>query len=132
MEYKKLTPNLVVNDVEASLNFYQTVLGFERGMTVPEQAPYVFGSVTSGSVEIFFNDKKMVGEDYPPLVARPIGGTLTLFLEVKGIEEVLSRVEKGGARIVMPLKTQFYGMREFAFEDPEGWVVTIAERVESV
>jgi uncharacterized glyoxalase superfamily protein PhnB len=29
----------------------------------------------------------------------------------------------------MSLKTQFYGMREFAFEDPEGWVVTIAERV---
>ena len=35
MKYQKLTPNLVVNDVEASLNFYQTVLGFERGMTVP-------------------------------------------------------------------------------------------------
>jgi hypothetical protein len=23
---------------------------------------------------------------------------------------------------------QFYGMREFAFEDPEGWVITIAEK----
>jgi uncharacterized glyoxalase superfamily protein PhnB len=130
MKYQKLTPNLVVNDVEASLNFYQTVLGFERGITVPEQAPYVFGSVTSGSVEIFFNDKKAVETDYPPLVARAIGGTLTLFLEVEGIEEVLSRIEKSSARIVMPLKTQFYGMREFAFEDPEGWVVTIAERAE--
>ena len=129
MKYQKLTPNLVVNDVEASLNFYQTVLSFERGMTVPEQAPYVFASVTSGSVEIFFNDKKAVGEDYPPLAAGKIGGTLTLFLEVEGIEDVLSRVEKSAARVVMPLKNQFYGMREFAFEDPEGWIVTIAERV---
>jgi uncharacterized glyoxalase superfamily protein PhnB len=129
MKYQKLTPNLVVNDVEASLNFYETVLGFERGMTVPEQAPFVFGSVTSGSVEIFFNDKKAVGEDYPPLAAGKIGGTLTLFLEVEGIEDVLSRVEKSKARVVMPLKTQFYGMREFAFEDPEGWIVTMAERV---
>jgi uncharacterized glyoxalase superfamily protein PhnB len=129
MKYQKLTPNLVVNDVEASLNFYETVLGFERGMTVPEQAPFVFGSVTSGAVEIFFNDKKAVGEDYPPLAAGKIGGTLTLFLEVEGIEDVLSRVEKSKARVVMPLKTQFYGMREFAFEDPEGWIVTMAERV---
>ena len=129
MKYQKLTPNLVVSDVEASLNFYETVLGFERGMTVPEQAPFVFGSVTSGSVEIFFNDKKAVGEDYPPLAAGKIGGTLTLFLEVEGIEDVLSRVEKSKARVVMPLKTQFYGMREFAFEDPEGWIVTMAERV---
>ena len=129
MKYQKLTPNLVVNDVEASLNFYQTVLGFERGMTVPEQAPYVFASVTSGAIEIFFNDKKAVGEDYPPLAAGKIGGTLTLFLEVEGIEELLSRVEKSRARVVMPIKTQFYGMREFAFEDPEGWIVTVAERV---
>ena len=29
----------------------------------------------------------------------------------------------------MPLTTQFYGMREFGFVDPEGWMVTVAERV---
>jgi uncharacterized glyoxalase superfamily protein PhnB len=29
----------------------------------------------------------------------------------------------------MPMKQQFYGMREFAFEDPEGWVITIAEKI---
>ena len=29
----------------------------------------------------------------------------------------------------MPVKDQFYGMREFAFEDPEGWIITIAERI---
>lgn len=29
----------------------------------------------------------------------------------------------------MPLKQQFYCMREFAFEDPEGWEITIAERM---
>jgi uncharacterized glyoxalase superfamily protein PhnB len=85
--------------------------------------------VTNDGIEIFFNDKRAVGEDYPPLVARPIGGTLTLFMEVAGIEEILKAVENSGVKIVMPLKTQFYGMREFAFEDPEGWVVTIAERV---
>jgi uncharacterized glyoxalase superfamily protein PhnB len=48
---------------------------------------------------------------------------------VEGIEEVLAAVQKSGARITMPLKEQFYGMREFAFEDPEGWVITIAERI---
>lgn len=129
MKYQKLTPNLVVQDVAASIEFYRNVLGFERGMVVPEKAPYVFASVTSGTVEIFFNDKKAVREEFPALAEGSIGGTLTLFLEVDGIEEILSRVEKSGSRIVMPLKTQFYGMREFAFEDPEGWIITIAERV---
>jgi uncharacterized glyoxalase superfamily protein PhnB len=31
----------------------------------------------------------------------------------------------------MPLKTQFYGMREFAVEDPDGHILTFAERVDA-
>jgi len=131
MKFQKLTPNLVVGDVAASMQFYRSVLGFQPAITVPDEPPYVFGSVTSGSVEIFFNDRKAVAEDYPPLGARPAGGALTLFMEVEGIEEVLAAVQKSGTKIVMPLKQQFYGMREFAFEDPEGWIITIAERVKS-
>jgi len=129
MKFQKLTPNLVVRDVAASMDFYRSALGFEPAITVPEQPPYVFGSVTSGGVEIFFNDQKAVASEYPALGARPIGGSLTLFIEVEGIEEVLTAIQKHGAKITMPLKEQFYGMREFAFEDPEGWIVTIAERV---
>jgi uncharacterized glyoxalase superfamily protein PhnB len=89
----------------------------------------VFGSVTAGGVELFFNDQKAVAEDYPALGSKPIDGSLTLFMEVEGIEEVLAAVQKNGAKITMPLNEQFYGMREFAFEDPEGWVITIPERV---
>lgn len=129
MKFQKLTPNLVVRDVTASMEFYRSVLGFEPAIKVPDEPPYVFGSVTSGGVEIFFNDRKAVAEDYPPLGARPAGGALTLFVEVEGIEEVLTAVQKSRAKIVMPLKQQFYGMREFAFEDPEGWIITIAERI---
>ena len=131
MKFRKLTPNLVVRDVAASMEFYRSVLGFQSAITVPEQAPYVFGSVTSGNVEIFFNDQKAVAEDYPELGSKPIGGSLTLFIEVEGIEEVLARIQKSPAKITMPLKDQFYGMREFAFEDPEGWEVTVAERIKN-
>ena len=129
MRFQKLTPNLVVRDVAASMEFYRSVLGFQPAITVPDQPPYVFGSVTAGGVEIFFNDQKVVAKDYPALGAKPIGGSLTLFMEVEGIEEILAAVKKNGSRITMPLKEQFYGMREFAFEDPEGWVITIAEKM---
>jgi uncharacterized glyoxalase superfamily protein PhnB len=130
MKYTKLTPNLVVRDVQAAVKFYESVLGFQKGMSVPDEPPLVFASVTNGTgVEIFFNDQKMVGEDYPPLAKDPLGGTLTLFIECEGIEQILGAVEKSGAKVIMPLKTQFYGMREFAFQDPEGWIVTMAERV---
>jgi uncharacterized glyoxalase superfamily protein PhnB len=124
--------NLVVRDVAASMEFYRSVLGFQTAITVAEQPPFVFGSAAAGGVERFFNDQKAVAEDYPALGAKPIGGSGTLFIEVlkwKGIDEVPAAIQKSGAKITMPAKQQFYGMRESAFQDPEGWVVTIAEKV---
>ena len=38
--FKKLTPNLLVANVERSLAFYEDVLGFGRGFSVPEQSPF--------------------------------------------------------------------------------------------
>ena len=32
-------------------------------------------------------------------------------------------------RVVMPLKDQWYGMREFSITDPDGYVLTFAERI---
>jgi len=129
MKLQKLTPNLVVRDVAASMEFYCRVLGFQRDQTVPEPAPYVFGIVSNGPVEIFFNDQKTVAADHPALGTRPVGGALTLYFEVKGIDEFFTKVQQHGVKIIMPMKEQFYGMKEFGMEDPEGWEITFAERM---
>jgi lactoylglutathione lyase len=126
--FKKLTPNLVVANVERSLAFYVDRLGLERGMTVPEQSPFVFASVTSGAVEIFLNDAATAVKEYPGFAGKPLGATGTMFIEVEGVDAIHDRL-KPHVKIVMPIVTQFYGMREFAIEDPDGYVITFAERV---
>ena len=128
MQIKKLTPNLIVRDVVASMKFYREVLGLETAMTVPEQAPYVFAGVTNGAVEIFFNDQKVVAAEYPKLAAT-IGASLTLYMEVDSLQDILDRAKKAGAKISMPVTEQFYGMKEFAFEDQDGYTITIAEKM---
>jgi catechol 2,3-dioxygenase-like lactoylglutathione lyase family enzyme len=123
----KLTPNLIVSDVARSVAFYRDVLGFTVQQTVPEDAPFVFAIMVSGSVEIFLNAADTAVQEYPAFKDRPIGGTLTLFVEVQGVrrahDEIRSRVV-----IVMPLEEKWYGMTEFAFLDPDGYVITYAER----
>jgi uncharacterized glyoxalase superfamily protein PhnB len=127
MQAFKLTPNLIVRDVTASLNFYKNVLGFERAISVPDAPPFIFASCVGGNVEIFFNDQKIVAQEYPALAAN-IGGSFTMYLEVDDLESVLTSVNKHAAKITMPVKDQFYGMREFAFEDPDGYTITIAQK----
>ena len=82
---------------------------------MPEQPPFVFGAVAAGGREISFNDQKTIPEDYPALGAKLIGASLTLFMEVEGIDEMLAAIPKRGAQITMPLKQQFRGIREFCF-----------------
>jgi len=132
-QFNKLTPNLLVANVERSVSFYVDVLGFERGMSVPEQSPFVFAAVTSGPVEIFFNDAVTAVKEYPALAGKPIGATGTMFIELDGagtIDAFHDRIKRQ-VTITMPLVTQFYGMREFAITDPDGYVITFAQRVQN-
>ena len=126
-ELKKLTPNLIVSNVGKSIAFYRDVLGFSVVVTVPETAPYVFAIVQSGPVEIFLNAPEPAVAEYPAFKDRPIGGTLTLFMEVVDIARAHDAL-KGAVKVVMPLEHKWYGTTEFAFEDPDGYLITFAER----
>ena len=125
--YTKLTPNLVVASVESSLAFYEGVLGFNRGVTVPEESPFMFASVTSGAIEIFFNLRSAAEAEYPAFAGKPIGLTGTLFIEAKEIEALYEHL-KDRVPIVMAFIVQWYGMKEFAIADPDGYVITFAQR----
>ena len=109
------------------LAFYCEVLGFVRTHAVPDAPPLVFAGVQSGPIEIFFNAPGPAMEEYPALAGKPIGGTFTMFIEVAGIEKVYSELESS-VKVTMPLETKWYGVTEFAFEDPDGYVITFAER----
>lgn len=126
-QFTKLTPNLLVADVSRSLAFYVDVLGFTRGFTVPDEGPLVFGSVTSGPIEIFFNEATTAAQEYPLLEGRPIALSGTLFIEVAGIEPFFAQLQ-ARVPVVKPLFTQWYGMKEFVIADPDGYLITFAER----
>ena len=125
-DLQKLTPNLIVADVQRSIDFYRDVLSFTVTSTVPDQGPFVFAIVQRGGVEVFLNAPEPAVAEYPALAARDIGGTLTLFMHVKGVRQALEAL-KDRVNIVMPLEKKWYGVTEFAFTDPDGYVITFAE-----
>ena len=133
MHLSDVTPNLIVSDIDRSTRFYRDVLGFAVTTTVPEAAPFVFVWLQRGGVNVFLNAREGVAEDLPSLAGQPIGGTNTLFITIEaesptaGIDALFAQVADR-APVVMPLKNQFYGMREFAVEDPDGYTVMFAQR----
>jgi catechol 2,3-dioxygenase-like lactoylglutathione lyase family enzyme len=126
--FTSVTPNLLVSDIERSTAFYRDVLGFRVNQTVPDAAPFVFVWLERDGIPVFLNDPRAVEHDFPNVSRRPFGGTATLFFVVTDVDALHDTVSRH-VPIVMPLKTQFYGMREFAVEDPDGHIITFAQRV---
>jgi catechol 2,3-dioxygenase-like lactoylglutathione lyase family enzyme len=126
--FQSITPNLLVRDVRKSTEFYRDVLGFTMGQTVPDQEPFVFVWMKRDDVSVFLNDITAAAHDYPAATTLPPGGTAALFFVVSDVDGYHATVAPK-ANVIMPLKTQFYGMREFAVTDPDGHIITFAERV---
>jgi len=127
MTFSKLTPNLIVADVDRSVAFYRDVLGFALTIHVPDESPFVFAAMQHGDVEIFLNAAEAAYAEYPAFKERPIGGTLTQFIHVVGIRPFHAELV-GRVNIVMALEKKWYGVTEFAITDPDGYIITFAEQ----
>jgi len=129
MKFSKITPNLVVADMEKSLKFYRDVLGFSVSQTVPDKAPFIFAWMKRNDAELFLNVNMPPQPGEPGLYAgKPIGGgTLSLYLVMEGIDELYATVQQQQIPIVIAMHKQFYGMKEFAVHDPDGYLLIFAE-----
>jgi len=128
IKFASVTPNLIVRDVAKSTAFYRDILGFEIKETVPAQEPFVFVWLVRDGVPVFLNDRKAVEHEYAGADQLTRGGTAAMFFVISGVDAYHAMVAPK-VNVVMPLKTQFYGMREFAITDPDGHIITFAERV---
>ena len=130
MKLTSVTPNLITSDLPRALAFYHDVLGFSVVATVPDEAPWVFVWLQRDDVNLFLNDAETVQKENPTATGLAVGAAgVAIFVHAEGVAEYWAHV-RDRATVVMELKDQWYGMREFSIADPDGYVLTFAERME--
>ena len=128
MKLTGLTPNLITNDIARALTFYRDVLGFEVVVTVPEEPPLLFVWLKRDEVSVFLNDVKAVHEETPDAHSMVVGQSgVAMFIHMDGISELWEQL-RHKTNVIMPLKDQWYGQTEFSITDPDGYVITFAQR----
>ena len=125
--YQKLTPNLMVEDVDRTVDYYRDVLGFTLAATAPEQRPFEWAMVSSGGAELMFQSRESLSGEVPALRDRKIGGAFTIYIEVEDIEALYAHVQDR-MPIVVDLHDTFYGAREFSAQDCNGYILGFAGR----
>lgn len=128
MNVKRITPVLLVKEIEPLIPFWVDRLGFAKTVEVPDGDRLAFVIFQKGSVEVMYQTYASVEKDAPPsMSAEARKGPTYLYMEVDNLDAVLAATKE--ARLVMPVRTAFYGMKEFAVQDPGGHFVTFAQPV---
>ena len=103
---KKLTPNLMVEDVARTLAFYREVLGFQVLTTLPEQEPFDFAIVQRDSVELMFQSRASLSDNVPALTGVPIGASQTFYIDVEGIRDLYQVLHDQVEIVVQAIRTR--------------------------
>jgi uncharacterized glyoxalase superfamily protein PhnB len=128
MNVKRITPVLLVKEIEPLIPFWVDRLGFTKTVEVPDGNKLGFVIFEKGSVEVMYQTYASVEKDAPPAMSGEARkGPTYLYMEVDDLDALVTAMKD--ARLVMPVRTAFYGMREFAVQDPGGHFITFAEPV---
>jgi uncharacterized glyoxalase superfamily protein PhnB len=123
---ERLSPVLIVDAVEACVQFWADRLGFTIENQVPApDGPLVFASVKSGAVEIMYQTRASVLAEAPHTADDLRGHSAVLFITVPNLDEVEKAM--AGAPIVKPRHKTFYGTEEVYVKEPGGNTVGFAQ-----
>jgi hypothetical protein len=125
----KITPVLVVDEIEPSMKFWVGQLGFEKTVEVPEGDRLGFVILQKEGTEVMLQTRASIQKDAGPAADAVLTSGSNLYIEVDNFAEALERVKS--AEVLVPERTTFYGMREIWVREPGRHVLGFAARVES-
>jgi uncharacterized glyoxalase superfamily protein PhnB len=123
----KITPVLVVEEIEPCLTFWVDRMGFQNVAEMPEGDRIGFVILVRDGVELMLQSIASVRKDEPAFAPAGASRVATLFIEIDDFADTVKRLE--GYPIAMKDRTTFYGMREIGVFEPGGNIVVFAVKV---
>jgi len=118
--YHSITPNLIVKDGVKAIEFYKKAFGAKERMrmTTPDGKALAHAELQVGNSVIMLVDEFPQMKCLSPL---SIGDTpVGLFLYVDDVDKTFNQAVSAGAKVLDPVKDQFWGDRHGIIEDPFG------------
>src|SRR6202790_3332218 len=129
--YHNVTPYLFVRSAGRAMDFYKNVFGATEivRMTGPN------GKIMHAEVKIGDSIVMLADENPQTGVMSPqtVGGySVGLHVCVENVDAVIQKAVENGAKLLRPIKNQFYGDRSGSLLDPFGHMWSVATHVEDV
>ena len=118
MPFNDLTPMLEVEDMDETIEFYETILDFK----CVEREGNEWAIVQKDKVSIMFSDRFFT-EDFPSTYM-----TGSLYIRTDDID-VIWQILKDKVHVCYPIENFEYGMREFSIYDNNGYRLQFGQEI---
>ena len=119
---------LYVDDVSASLDFFERAFGLERAF-LHESGDY--GEMTTGTTKLAFSSKELMRQlDKNPASPRPDAPTFEIAFETDDVAGALQRAVDVGATLIQNARDEPWGQTTSYVSDPNGYLIEICSAVQ--
>lgn len=124
-DYHSITPVLIVKNGDEAIEFYKKGFGVqERGTMKGPDGRVAHAELKLGD-SVF-----MLSDEYPEMDChspKTIGGSpVSMYVYVDDVDSFFDKAISAGAKVLDPIKDQFWGDRHGRLEDPFGHLWSIA------
>jgi uncharacterized glyoxalase superfamily protein PhnB len=123
-----IMPTVAVKDIEASIAFYVNKLGFTHGVTMPGPD----GKPNFAIVDL--GEAVHIGLQLDTATEHRGNGVVFMVYvaDSTDIDAYYAQVQKNGAVIEEPIKTEYWGDRVFSLRDPDGYFLSLCKTVKAM
>lgn len=126
-----VTPYLAIKGADAAIKFYQQVFGAkEIGRLLGPDGAIAHAELQIGDSKIMLAEESLEWGNKSPTTLGDTPVTITLYVD--DVDATFKRALDAGAREIMPVKDEFYGLRVGVFYDPFGHKWHIHTPIEEV
>ncbi|HEV8508518.1 MAG TPA: VOC family protein [Chitinophagaceae bacterium] len=128
--YNAVIPALAFHGADAAIKWYVNNLGAKEKMRFNSpDGTIAHAEVTIGDDVIMLAEENLQYNRSPQTLK---GNSINLCIYVQDVDAVVKKATSNGAKLLMPIKDEFYGDRSGRIEDPFGYVWVIATHIKDV
>jgi uncharacterized glyoxalase superfamily protein PhnB len=116
-----ISPTLAVRNMKQTIQFYRDSLEFKIGMAFPDVDSAEYVDLSKDEMVLMFIPSKNMGIG----AKEKLGIGVNLYMQINGdIDEYYRELKNKGVNIVVDIKDETYGIRDFTVEDINGYKLT--------
>ncbi|HKJ30894.1 MAG TPA: VOC family protein [Balneolales bacterium] len=126
MTFNKLTPKVMVDDINKTITFYRNVLGFELINAEPDNGDVHWAMMKRDEIEIMFQTRNSISKDYAEFQEMKTNAPIAFYIDLDNVNKLYSHL-KDKTTTLSDLHITSYGAVEFSIRDCNGYILTFAQ-----